>query len=490
MQKTKSLLEVDVKGFRELQAGKPKWMIVRELVANALDEDISECNILFSYDGRKATIVVEDDSPEGFENLSNAYTLFATTRKRYNPKVRGRFNLGEKQIIVICDYARIITTTGGIEFDVLKETRKELRKKREKGSEVMVVVKMKKDEFEECIDYCRQIISPKRLNIIDKTRGGAVQALQYKSPYKKFITDLKTEIKEKESGEMRTVTRETEVHLHQHNGTAYIYELGIPICEIECDYSIDVQQKVPLSADRDKVDGKYLRTLYGEVLNVVHEEIKEEQASNMWVRSGFASERATTESKKDILKKRFGDKYVIDNPFDQSSRSKALSEGYTLIRTADLSKEEREALRSDSDSGSGITLAQTSSQVFGIDFSKAEKVNPDKRQQKVAQLCERIAGEFQIVGLVVEFISLPDSSMKADSNFPESTKLRFNVAMIDDSWWDAENGRIKAEMLELIIRELAHKGGWHHERGYHDELTNIASRLAIMVYENPNFIML
>jgi hypothetical protein len=56
--------------------------------------------------------VVEDDAPEGFYDLTHAYTMFARTRKRSSPDKRGRFNLGEKQVLALCREARIVTTKG------------------------------------------------------------------------------------------------------------------------------------------------------------------------------------------------------------------------------------------------------------------------------------------------------------------------------------------------------------------------------------------
>ncbi|HBD93672.1 MAG TPA: hypothetical protein DC057_05830, partial [Spirochaetia bacterium] len=161
-------------------------------------------------------------------------------------------------------------TTGGIEFNMLKGKRTTLRKKREKGSVVYVVVNMTKDEFNECRDYCLDILVPQNIKINVNAEDYKVK-LPYRNPYKTFITKLPTEIKENDK--MKIVTRETEVHIHKGLLGPYVYEMGIPVCEIDCDYSIDVQQKVPLSNDRDKIDTKYLKTLYGEVLNKMINEI-------------------------------------------------------------------------------------------------------------------------------------------------------------------------------------------------------------------------
>ncbi len=65
---------------------------------------------------RAYRISVEDDSPDGFRDLSQAYTLFAESYKRDDFGKRGRFNFGEKMVIACCDPVRIVSTTGTVTF--------------------------------------------------------------------------------------------------------------------------------------------------------------------------------------------------------------------------------------------------------------------------------------------------------------------------------------------------------------------------------------
>ena len=141
------IFEVDIKGLRQLQAGKPKWVIIRELLQNAMDEDITECHIDINYVRGKMKLCITDDSPEGFRDLADMYTLFKDTHKRKDVKKRGRFNFGEKQVLVLATYAKITSTKGGYEFDMVKGIKKKLRRKRAKGSAVYIEVKMSEKEF-------------------------------------------------------------------------------------------------------------------------------------------------------------------------------------------------------------------------------------------------------------------------------------------------------------------------------------------------------
>jgi len=489
----KSIFEVDVAGFRELQEGKPKWMIVRELLANALDEEITNCLIKFSYGGRKATITVSDDSPEGFLDLADVFTLFKTTRKRSNPKVRGRFNLGEKQVICVADHFRVLSTKGGVEIDVLKGTRTMLRKKREAGSEVMVEVKMTRDEYKECIEYCKEILQPNGIDfmiLVDAPYEDESCDITSKPFHKTFTAKLKTELKDEESGVMKTLSRETEVQIFKPEQTGdktYIFELGIPICEIECDYSLNVMQKVPLSHDRDKVDVKYLKTLYGEVLNEVHEEIRTDQSSNLWVRDGFASDRASKESRQTVMTKRFGEKALIANPMDKRSMDEAISNNFNVVYGSEMSKEEWAKVREDD-------LLEATSQRFKTEVAEGKMVNPTDQQMKVAEFAKKVARDILQLTITTKFYESPDADVKADFN-AEKSVLRFNVShFADDSWEQVVGGNgkshIQQPMLDLLIHELGHSAGWHYEHSYHDCLTKLGSKLALAVAHDPNYLKL
>ncbi len=71
-----------------------------------------------------ADLTVEDDAPEGFTDLTHAYTLFAPSTKRANPEQRGQFNLGEKLVLAVCEQASICTTKGTVVFDPTRAARR------------------------------------------------------------------------------------------------------------------------------------------------------------------------------------------------------------------------------------------------------------------------------------------------------------------------------------------------------------------------------
>ena len=118
--------EVDKKGLSQLLGRRSKAFIVIELVQNAWDQNISKVEITLEPIKRKRRykLVVSDDDPEGFKDITDAFTLFAHSYKKRDPTKRGRFNLGEKLVLAFCDDAEIITTSGSVIFSMCKRRSK------------------------------------------------------------------------------------------------------------------------------------------------------------------------------------------------------------------------------------------------------------------------------------------------------------------------------------------------------------------------------
>jgi hypothetical protein len=129
----KNWFEVDKEGLARLVARQGKTFIVRELVQNAWDQQVTEVSINLEKAGPGTVrLTVEDDDPNGFSDLSHAYTLFAPSSKMRDPTKRGIFDLGEKLVLALCYLAEVSTTTGTVQFS--KRGRTKLRKTRSRGS--------------------------------------------------------------------------------------------------------------------------------------------------------------------------------------------------------------------------------------------------------------------------------------------------------------------------------------------------------------------
>lgn len=102
--------------------------------------------------------MVEDDAPEGFKDLSHAFTLFAESAKVTNPEQRGRFNLGEKLMLAISNEVTIQTTRGVIRFDIAG--RHNLHSHRLVGSRIESKLRMTAEECGAIKGQVRRLITP------------------------------------------------------------------------------------------------------------------------------------------------------------------------------------------------------------------------------------------------------------------------------------------------------------------------------------------
>ena len=226
-QSGRNWFEVDKQGLARILARKGKEFALFELIQNAWDEPgVTQVQVTLERLGRNlACLVVEDDAPEGFKDLSHAFTLFADSAKKANPEQRGRFNLGEKLVLAISDEVTIRTASGGLRFDAAG--RHTLRAGQPKGSRIECVVRMTAEQCQEIEAQVRKLISPERiLTVFNRV------PLEPRRPLKQFKTTLPTELAT-EDGCLRRVNRETTLCLYDvaPDETAMLYEMGIPVVE-------------------------------------------------------------------------------------------------------------------------------------------------------------------------------------------------------------------------------------------------------------------
>jgi hypothetical protein len=98
------------KGLAKLLERRGKQFSLLELWQNAADEDgVTKVDLTLTpsaIDKDKYELTVEDDAPEGFTDITHAYTLFAESKKKGRADQRGRFNVGEKLVIATTETFR------------------------------------------------------------------------------------------------------------------------------------------------------------------------------------------------------------------------------------------------------------------------------------------------------------------------------------------------------------------------------------------------
>lgn len=460
--------EVSKEGLRQLQEGKPKDFVLKELVQNAWDEDgVTYCNVTMQQSNGELTICVSDDAPEGFKDLTHAFTLFAPTYKRLDPEKRGRFNIGEKQVLAICRAAMISTTKGTIIFT--SEGRRHGRSKRSHGSMITVALKANKQEFQNMMEKIYTYLPPQGISFQINS-----QTIPYKEPYKIVENILPTEV-QREDRFIKTI-RKTKINIHKAFDKSHLYEMGLPICEIDCPYSVDVQQKVPLSVDRETVSQSYLQKVFTIILNEVHKEISQQGVSDVWVREGMSGKEVSTDAVRSVIKARYGDKVVVATPGDALGKDKAIASGYQVIHGREMSPAEWENIRR-------AEAISSTAQKFPTEFEYAESVEPDENMKRVARLAKRIAQLCFDKDISVEFCKWPGTVAAQYGH----GRLTFNVRQLGKRFFECP---FSADVFGLLVHELGHEKGLHTDMSYHQCLTEMAGKLITTALHNPELLTL
>jgi hypothetical protein len=336
----KGWFEVDKEGLCLTLGRKSKSFALFELLQNAFDEDgCKRVDVtLPPPENGISTLIVRDDSPTGYRDLSNAHTMFAQSYKKTDPTKRGRFNLGDKLVLALCDEATITSTSGQTRFNK-DGSRTTGRTKTDVGSEFRGVLPLTPEEFDTVTKEMNMVIAPIRTTF----NGRKLPTL---TPIRKFSTTLTTEVAD-EKGIMRSRQRKTDVRLYEvpEGREAYLYEKGLPVCPIEAKWSVEVLQKIPMNLERDFVSDAYKTSVYVAVINEMHDILSKEDMAAIWVQRALEDDRISQEAAMKVLKTQFGENAVLEDLVDRGSNSNAQSHDVTVIPRGALNKKQLKNLK-------------------------------------------------------------------------------------------------------------------------------------------------
>jgi len=477
----KQWFDVDRTGLGKQAEEHPKGRLIGELIQNALDEaGVTQIAVsLALVPGRPfADLTVEDDAPEGFRDLAHAYTLFAESYKRGNPEQRGRYNIGEKVVLALCESASISTTKGTVVFDPDEGRIEKPRQKRERGSVFQGRVKMTRDEFAEVSDYVRSLLLPDKIVV---TFNG--ERLLPRQPVRTFEVALETQIAD-EHGVMRPTTRKTQVSIHEVLGDEVpaLYEMGLPVVETGDRWHIDIGQKVPLNRDRDNVRPAYLQTVRVAVLNAAYDLLTtEEEATAGWVKLAGADSRCSDQAIKHLIRLRFGDKVAAPDPSDTEAMKRFQSQGGVIV--AGLSKGEWANVKRAGAVLPAGKICPTSKPYSDDPNANPVDVLPESEWtdgiKNVVAYSRFLAQELMDVKLVVRVVRTTNNFIACYG----SGRLDFNLTRLGRKWFEPG---ISEDVDRLLIHEFGHEfSGDHLSSEYHEALCRLGARLKRLALEKP-----
>jgi hypothetical protein len=490
-----SWLEIDITGFRRTLERKGKAWAIFELVQNAWDTEATLVEVTLTkpknVDGQLiSTLICKDNDPDGYRNLDEAHTLFASSSKKADPTKRGRFNAGEKQVLAMCESAKVSSTTGQVVFAANGKRKETDEVRTEVGTIFEGKIEMSEEEWAVIGKQVQLLIPP------IKTVYNGVE-ISGRIPLRAFQEQLPTEIAN-ERGVLTPRKRTTEVRAYrpQQGETPYLYERGIPVVTIDGKYHVSVEQKVPLNMDRDNVTPHYLKTIHTVILNNLHDDLTEEEASSTWVVTAVGNtERIKPEAAAAYVEKAFGKKAAIKDYRDAGSIKETESRGWNNIPPNALTPEVRATIDKHD-------LLKKTSQICPTEAptkAPARILSPDEYdedQRKFVRLITTVAPTLIEHEVTVQIIDDADvlflgcflknvasHTTKGRANFKAGSFLfQINVAHHDTSDWE--------ENYSLLIHELAHhhplcQNNDHLKCEFYETVNSIGAKLAMLALTKP-----
>jgi len=472
MRKSESWFVVDKEGLRKTLSRKGKAFAIYELLQNGYDENSTRLEVtLTEPKNGKSTLICIDDAPQGYVDLSNAHTMFGESKKKADVNKRGRFNVGEKYVLALCDAASVTSKTRRIIFKK-DGTRSQDNVKTKTGTESRGELPLTQDEYEDMVKKVKLVIPPVT-TIFNGTEIPKRKMLH------EFSVSLPTEIAD-ENGILRSRKHITKVRLYEvPKDKAYLYEMGMPVVSIDCKWSVDIQQKVPLNIERDNVTPSYLKTVYQAILDERSDYLSEEDAANAWVTTGMSSEKVSTKAVQNVVTKRFGKDAVIHDRGDLGANREATAAGRTVIPRGALTPQMRKNLVR-----AGVKKA---SDEFSTASTVPKGIIPDGRltkpQLRYKQFIEKVAPLVLEESKLekVQFANDPKAKLLGCTTWsPKDFVFTVNVAKHDVEDWERN--------YDLFIHELAH---FHVQRNDHlfedfwRACSDVGAKLAQVALERP-----
>ena len=468
--------EVDTAGMRQLHADRRPEQLVKELVQNAFDERAANCRVTVNHREDGVFIAVEDDAP-GFRDIRDAYTLMGETPKRMDPEKRGRFNLGDKEVLCLAVWGRI--ETAGWTVDFPPEGGRETKKNRKRsGTRVTALMPWGREEAERLLNRMPMIRPPEGTEYtVNKKRVERREAETVHS------ATLQSVIQAAPGEPVRPTRRRTDIHIMgARDETGWLFEMGIPIQEIELPYDVDVQQKVPMPPNRDTVSERYLQDIYAEVLNAVHGLMREDDFRETWVRNALESQRPEPEAVRDTIEGRYGER-VVTWSTDTEANMQAADEGYQVVHPRNMSREELKNMREKG----GL---QSAGEVFGrpktpeeiLERSPRVDITGDGVKEEFAAWVVRLGAH---AGKEVQTVFVRDPRLRALATCTMNSSrpvMAFNLAFLEDGFFAGRGEK----QLDLAIHELGHAetdGEMSHGPRWGEGCARVGAMIALAMAE-------
>lgn len=449
--------EISNEGWRRLNAGRPLGALMREAVQNAFDAAAKNVRV----DVDESTIVIEDDSPNGFDDERLVYTVFLTD-KADAPTQRGRKGRGLKELISAARTAVVESVGVTVSFD--RDGRRSAVNKRRKGTRLTLQRRNVRREIDAALAFLALVVPPRGVRFqVNSQQIPRPRTFQTIGPYYLQTVVIRDGIE-------RLVERPSTLHLLHPRDSGeppHIYEMGIPIQPIGLPWHVDIEQRVPLAAGRDRIDEYYRLTVYTSIFEeLVPRRLPKNELQSDWVMEVLGQCDVSDAALHHYVRRSLPARAVLSG--SKQADDRARQAGMEVVSTRSMARGVLQAL--------GRVVPTSDAYVNARLEAEREPVEPTDQQQLALELYEHLAQ--RLLGRSVRV-----RLMRKPANLE---------GYVDDGLFDRRRGELwlnilgsvdltrplSADSLTVVLHELAHNDSEAHDERFIRALDTLAGRAA------------
>ena len=387
------------------------------------------------------------------------------------PTWRGRKGRGLKEMIAASDSAEVETVGRTLVFD--EAGRRVKANTRRVGTCLRLFRRTSEREREEAVQLLRLTIPPPGVELL--INGRAVRAPRAMDS----LEGCPLETVELHRGVERYVERPARVDLYypRPGETPHLYELGLPVEPHHLPWHVDVQQRIPLAAERDAARDPYKRMLAAIILESLAPELSRQELSGAWVTEVLAHFTLGEEALGAYVEKVLPARAVLSVGPREDDRARQLG-----AKVVDLRGMPRAALE------------QLETVVEGADAyvermegpPRDVVVRPGARAERLVGVVRCLSKELLGREVGVEFFEREVRNERAhvEAEYDSERRvLRVNM-----------KGRVRLDepleprTLGIILHELAHEAGDEHDFAFIDRLEGFAGKALRCLVDRPELL--
>jgi hypothetical protein len=469
-----SWFDIDNAGWKRMNAGRPPYELVKELIQNVLDESFNTVNINYEFKDNIFNLCIEDDIEGGFANSSLITTVFMTSKEDSHLK-RGRKGRGLKEFLSVCKTAVVETVGKTVEF-CSDGTRKEYGNSRTVGTKISCSIIEEGWNQEAVIainDFLKRVIVYSgKIFINGKLIKDRVKIAERLSCY---LTTQKIK-----DGVQKDVADYAAISIYDKNGKdGWIYEMGIPVCNTDIPYDIDIHQRIPLNDNRNEVSKIYLTDTKKYIVKALINKLEKKDylgwaLETLWSYWGYTIEERST-----ILSKFANNKTLIKSK-SKIINDKAKQKGFELIDISVYNEKLRDFLE-DGISTADKTISDIEKNTKEIDVEPTE--TEFEFISKLEELIKKAIGK----DIKIRIMEKPKDIVSGNTTLAihtfcgNDTVIKYNRLGLSKKVFENPYGE---KALDILIHELGHEDSSEHETDFCNSVTKYAGKIMSYLLNN------